>query len=239
MKNTYKIILGSAFAIAIIGGAYVNRPRIEVTAEATANATSTVIVPTSTKTIVTPTTTADVATSAPQITYVIKETVREVQAPTKPVEVIGSAGSMIDNAPVYVPTPIFTTPTVIVNPTPVIISQPIQEPTPAPKPEPVIEPTVEPEAPFFSEYPRYWIEERVNGRWIFFQATWSDGSNGKIVCNGRAQESNVRSGLPSIVEEKNLADQITGGSLIAEGRYVSCTFTVGSYGGVTANITVK
>jgi len=67
MKNTYKIILGSAFAIAIIGGAYVNRPRIEVTAEATANATSTVIVPTSTisvsrETIATSTAkTADVA----------------------------------------------------------------------------------------------------------------------------------------------------------------------------------
>lgn len=238
MKNTYKIILGSAFAIAIIGGAYVNRPRIEVTAEATANATSTVIVPTSTKTSVTPTTTADVATSAQQITYVIKETVREVQAPTKPVEVIGSAGSMIDNAPVYVPTPIFTTPTVIVNPTPVIISQPIQEPTPAPKPEPVIEPTVEPEAPFFSEYPRYWIEERVNGRWIFFQATWSDGSKGKIMCNGKGQ-GYVVSGLPSIVEEKNLADQITGGSLVAEDRYVSCTFSVGDNGGVTASIVVK
>lgn len=237
MKNTYKIILGSAFAIAIIGGAYVNRPRIEVTAEATANATSTVIVPTSTRIVSRETspTTAEVATSTPQITYVIKETVREVQAPTKP-EVIGSAGSMINNAPV--PTPIFTTPTVIVNPTPVIISQPIQEPTPAPKPEPVIEPTVEPEAPFFSEYPRYWIEERVNGRWIFFQATWSDGSKGKIMCNGKGQ-GYVVSGLPSIVEEKNLADQITGGSLIAEGRYVSCTFTVGDNGGVTASIVVK
>lgn len=238
MKNTYKIILGSAFAIAIIGGAYVNRPRIEVTAEATANATSTVIVPTSTRIVSreTSSTTADVATSAPQITYVYKETVRDVQAPTHPVEVIGSAGSMIE----YVPTPIFTTPTVIVNPTPVVVQPaPIQEPAPTPTPEPVIEPTVEPEAPFFSEYPRYWIEERVNGRWIFFQATWSDGSKGKIVCNGKGQENNVRSGLPSIVEEKNLADQITGGSLIAEGRYVSCTFTVGSHGGVTANITVE
>lgn len=239
MKNTHKIILGSAFAIAIIGGAYVNRPRIEVTAEATAYATSSVIVPTSTKTIVTPTTTADVATSAPQITYVYKETVREVQAPVKPVEVIGSAGSMIDNAPVTapVPTPVFTTPTIIVNPTPVYVQPTPVQPAPIqPTVQPVVEPVIEPieVKPTFTEWPRAWVEARNNGDWLFFEGKWETGELGVIKCNGVYYDKSVQSGFYKVI-------QVAGSKMSEEppGTYFTCDFTVGDLGGTTLNYVTK
>lgn len=237
----HKFIIGLALAIAVLGGAYVNRPKIEVTAEATANATSTIIVPTSTSQIVShetsvATTTPDVAPQTINIYKTYVESNGEIKEEAKPVI------EPVKVEPItYVPAPVYTT---TYTPMPVQPVQPVIEPVARPVVQPIVSsaPVVEPtpviEAPFYSEYPHYWIEERNNGRWIFFQATWSDGSKGKIMCNGKGQ-GYVISGLPSIVEEKNLADQITGGSLIAEGRYVSCTFSVGDNGGVTASIVVK
>lgn len=240
------LFAGSIILITLIALLYSNqKPSIEVSAEA--NATSTVIVPPSTANVSHETIATSTPREAEPQTVIIYQTYQTT-----------TTGSMIDIVKpaeepaikpaepsiTYVPTPVFTTVYVPEPATPVyqpIASAPVSESAEEQVKEPVNEPVEEPtiEAPFFSELPHYWIEERNNGRWIFFQATWSDGSKGKIVCNGHSQNTSVRSGLPSYIEEKNLADQIEGGSLIAEGRYVSCTFSVGDHGGVTANLIVE
>lgn len=228
MKNTYKIILGSAFAIAIIGGAYVNRPRIEVTAEATANATSTVIVPTSTRIIVpvTTSTTSTVSRETPQ-TVIIYQTYQT-----------NTTGSMIDVVPVekpelkpeitYVPTPVYTT--VYTPPVSQPVSQPFVEPTPIAS-APVV-PVVEPVEPTFTEWPRAWVEARNSGDWLFFEGKWDTGEVGIVKCNGIKYLQDVRSGLPSSIETA-----VRFG--FEPGTYVSCDFTVGDLGGTTLNYVTK
>lgn len=233
-----KYIIALLTFIAVIVGVFSiqTRPKIDVSAEA--NATSTVIVP---KTIVpiTTSTSSNVSHETPKVVNVYNT----YEAPV-------TAGSMVETvepkpeaveAPVnelitYVPTPVFTT--VYVPQEPVYVA-----PTPVhTAPTPVTETIVEPELieePFYSEWPHYWIEERNSGRYIFFKATWSDGTPGQIVCNGIKQGRPPQSGKEAIVEEKNLADQINSGTIFAPERYVSCTFSVGDHGGVTANITVK
>lgn len=231
--NKYIIGIVSFIALALVAMTTFNQPKIEVTAEA--NATSTVIVPTSTRTIVpiTTSTTSTVSRETPQNVYIY-------QTYESPV-----AGSMIEVVPevkpevtpeiTYVPTPVYTT---VYVPSEPVYTPPTAQVAPVVTPEPVIDP--EPIAePFYSEWPRYWIEERNSGRVIFFQATWSDGTPGQISCNGIKVGRPPKSGLPSLVEEKHLADLIDGGTMTAHERYVSCTFTVGDHGGVTANITVK
>lgn len=234
--NKYIIGVISFIAIALVAMTTFNQQKIEVTAEA--NATSTVIVPTSTRTIVpiTTSTTSTVSHETPQTVIIYQtyetpvagsmvEVVPEVKPETKP-----EATPEIT----YVPTPIYTTVYVPAEPvyTPPVTPPVVLAPEPTVDPEPVVE-------PFYSEFPHYWIEERTSGRLIFFQATWSDGIPGQIVCNGIKIGRPPKSGIPSTVEEKHLTDLIDGGSMTAPERYVSCTFSVGDNGGVTANITVK
>lgn len=224
MKNTYKAILGSALAIAIIGGAYVNRPKIEVRAEANAYATSTVIVPTSTKIVtVEATTTPDVAPQTINIykTYVDSKT--EAKEETKPVI------EPVTVEPInYVPTPVYSSPTV----QPVTAGSMIETvPTPEPVIEPVVEPTVEPVKPTFTEWPHAWVEERYNGDWLFFEGKWDTGELGTVKCNGIYYDKAVKSGFASILEApfKDLPS----------GTYITCDFTVGDMGGTTLNYVTK
>ena len=227
MKNIYKALIGSAIVIAIVGGVYVNRPKIEVTASATANATSTVIVPTSTiQTVKTVTTTSVAPDVAPQTVYIYQT----YQTNT--------TGSMIDVVPVekpelkpeitYVPTPVYTT--VYTPPVSQPVSQPFVEPTPIAS-APVV-PVVEPVEPTFTEWPRAWVEARNSGDWLFFEGKWGTGEVGIVKCNGIKYLQDVRSGLPSSIETA-----VRFG--FEPGTYVSCDFTVGDLGGTTLNYVTK
>jgi len=234
MKNIYKAIIGSAIVIAIVGGVYVNRPKIEVTASATANATSTVIVPTSTiqtvKTVTSTTKTADVASQAPQ-TVIIYQTYQTT-----------TTGSMIDVVPevkptveqpeiTYVPTPVYTT---VYTPAPVSqpVTQPVVEPTPIAS-APVVPVAVEPKPvkPTFTEWPRAWVEPRVSGDWFFFEGKWDTGELGVVKCNGIFYDKAVKSGFASIIEAqfKDLPKDTS----------ITCDFTVGNMGGTTLNYVTK
>lgn len=228
MKTTYKAILGSALAIAVIGGTYVNRPKIEVTAEATANATSTVIVPTSTVQTVTTSVAPETRQDAHSAVYIYKTYVesQKEEKPTTTDPMLVTAGSMIDTVS-PVPTPVYSN--ITVNPTPVTVLPTPVVIQPAPVPEPVVEPVVV--APTFTEWPHAWVEERYNGDWLFFEGKWDTGELGTVKCNGIYYDKSVKSGFASILEApfKDLPS----------GTYVTCDFTVGDMGGTTLNYVVK
>lgn len=225
-----KYLIGLIIACVIAGVLAYEKPSVNVTAEA--NATSTVIVPTSTRTIVpiTTSTTSTVSRETPK-TVIIYQT---YETPV--------AGSMVDVVPVvnptvehkeapitYVPTPVYTTVTPMPTPVNEPVVQPINEPVVASAP--VIEPVIEPVNPTFTEWPRAWVEERYNGDWLFFEGKWDTGELGTVKCNGIFYDKAVKSGFASIIEAQFKE--------LPAGTYVTCDFIVGTMGGTTLNYVTK
>lgn len=226
MITIAKYVIGIAIAFAILFGLYVNKPKIEVTAEATANATSTVIVPrqpTSTIEISRETTT----TSKGDTVYIHNTYVETIEKPAPVVEQV-VAGSMepIVAPPVFTDTATLPAP-IIVNPTPITITPIIVQPAPI-QPQPVEHEPIEPEIVeelSFIESPRMWDEMRNDGKRLFFEATWEGNAYGSIQCDGiyYAKQS-VRSGFYFTIQHSALEERF------GKGQNINCVFSVEGIG---------